>query len=153
MRVADAMSRAVASTTPNALVSTAARTMSELQIGCLVVMEGRKLAGMLTERDILNRIVAPGRDPKKTRVREVMTRPVMTTAPQTAIEEAADVMATHRIRRLPVLEGGRLAGILTSTDIVRVYLDADRVIRTIALKDAETLQARLERIHSASGGK
>lgn len=135
MRVADAMSRSVVSTTPDAPVSEAAKTMSELRIGCLVVREGEKLAGILTERDILSRIVVPARDPRKTRVAEVMTRTVMTVSSQTPIEEAADIMATHRIRRLPVLEDGRLAGILTSSDIVRVYLDVDRVIRQVVMKE------------------
>jgi CBS domain-containing protein len=63
-----------------------------------------------------------------------MTAPVRTVSAQTPIEGAADIMATHRIRRLPVLEDGRLAGILTSSDIVRVYLDADRVIRQVVVK-------------------
>lgn len=137
MRVADAMSRSVVSTTSDTLVSEAAKTMSELRIGCLVVREGEKLAGILTERDILNRIVVPGRDPRQTRVAEVMTRTVMTVSSPTPIEEAADIMATHRIRRLPVLEDGRLAGILTSSDIVRVYLDVDRVIRKVVVKERE----------------
>lgn len=136
MRVADAMSRSVVSTAPDALVSEAAKTMSDLRIGCLVVREGEKLAGILTERDILSRIVVPARNPRQTRVAEVMTRTVMTVSSQTPIEEAADIMATHRIRRLPVLEDGRLAGILTSSDIVRVYLDVDRVIRQVVVKDS-----------------
>ncbi len=138
MRVADAMSHSVVSTTPGASVSEAAKTMGDLRIGCLVVREGEKLAGILTERDILNRIVVPGRDPRKTRVAEVMTHTVMTVSSQTPIEEAADIMATHRIRRLPVLRDGRLAGILTSSDIVRVYLDVDRVIRQVVVKERET---------------
>ncbi|MBI4362991.1 MAG: CBS domain-containing protein [Euryarchaeota archaeon] len=135
MRVKDLMSRRVFTVAPEATVDEAARVMSDNQIGCLVVAEKEGIAGILTERDLLNRIVIPGKNSRKMRVEQVMTAPVQTIGPEASVDEVADLMSTHKFRRLPVVQGGRLVGIVTSTDVVRVYLDVDKVVRDIALKE------------------
>jgi CBS domain-containing protein len=76
------------------------------------------VVGIFTERDILNRVVAAGRDPGRTLVREVMSTPVACCAPETTQEECRTVMRTQRIRHLPVVQGERLVGIISVGDVL-----------------------------------
>jgi CBS domain-containing protein len=108
----------VISIRPDATVLEAALLMNENGIGGLVVLEGGTLAGVITERDMMRRVLAQRRDPATTEVRAVMTTPVVTCAPGTTMEEAAAVMTTRRIRHLPVQEGGRLVGLITIGDLL-----------------------------------
>jgi len=109
---------AVASIPRQATVFEAAVGMNDRQIGSLVVTDSDKLVGILTERDILQRIVAQRRDPAETRVEEVMTTEVVCCRPHTTVEEARGVMKNRRIRHLPVLsEGGELLGMISIGDL------------------------------------
>jgi CBS domain-containing protein len=96
----------------------AAQLMNDRGIGGLVVTDRERLTGIFTERDILRRVVAPGRDPATTRVAEVMTTPVIACALDTSIDECAAMMTAKRIRHLPVLDGKRLAGVVTIGDVL-----------------------------------
>jgi CBS domain-containing protein len=96
----------------------AAATMSERRIGALVVMRGETIAGIFTERDLMTRVVAARRDPAGTRVSEVMTTPIACCEPDTALEECRTVMTTYKLRHLPVVDDGRLPGIISSGDIL-----------------------------------
>ena len=96
----------------------AAREMNIKRIGSLVVVEAGKVVGIITERDILRRPVAKERDPSKTTVSEIMSTPVACCRTDTKLEECRGVMTDKRIRHLPVVEDGRLRGILTSGDIL-----------------------------------
>jgi CBS domain-containing protein len=118
MKVQDIMSREVITVEPGASVSYAAGIMSIKEIGCLVVLEKGEIAGIFTERDILSRVVAEGKDAKKTLIGEIMSKPVITADKNMDVEKAVRVMEGNKIRRLPVLEGKKLTGIVTSTDIV-----------------------------------
>src|SRR2546427_11589924 len=101
----------IISVTPKDTVLQAAELMSERGIGGLVVIEGGRLAGIFTERDILRRVVAPRRDPAATKVAEVMTTPVTACAPDTSVDECAAMMTGRRIRHLPgVTERGLPGG-------------------------------------------
>ncbi|HXG45665.1 MAG TPA: CBS domain-containing protein [Gemmatimonadales bacterium] len=108
----------VISIRPDATVLEAALLMNESGIGGLVVLDGGTLAGVVTERDMMRRVIAQRRDPATTEVRAVMTSPVVTCAPGTTVEEAAAVMTNRRIRHLPVQEGGRLVGLITIGDLL-----------------------------------
>jgi CBS domain-containing protein len=108
----------VISIRPDATVLEAALLMNESGIGGLVVLDGGTLAGVVTERDMMRRVIAQRRDPAATEVRAVMTSPVVTCAPGTTVEEAAAVMTNRRIRHLPVQEGGRLVGLITIGDLL-----------------------------------
>jgi CBS domain-containing protein len=99
-------------------VVTAAERMNDKRIGALVVTEGDMVVGIFTERDVLTRIVAAHRDPKTTTVGEVMSTPVACCHPNTTIDECRSVMTNRRIRHLPVVDEGRLVGIITSGDIL-----------------------------------
>lgn len=96
----------------------AAQLMNERGIGGLVVTDGKRLAGIFTERDILRRVVAQRRDPVATTVGDVMTTPVTACAPDTTVEECAAMMTAKRIRHLPVVGEKGLVGVITIGDVL-----------------------------------
>ncbi len=96
----------------------AARRMNERRIGSVVVTRGEQVVGLFTERDILTRIVAKGRDAAGTPVSEVMTSPVACCVRDTTLEECKGVMTDKHIRHLPVVEEGKLLGLVTSGDVM-----------------------------------
>jgi CBS domain-containing protein len=103
---------------PAASVLQAALLMNEHRVGALVVVDGGRVAGMFTERDVLMRVVAERRDPEATRVSEVMTTSVVCCSPDTTVDEARGVMRDRRIRHLPVADGdGRLLGLISIGDL------------------------------------
>jgi CBS domain-containing protein len=103
---------------PEATALDAALLMNEHKVGCLVVMSGGQLIGVITERDILHRIVVARRDPGVTPVLDVMTTEVICCQQHTTIEEARGVLKNRRIRHLPVVdEGTRLCGLISIGDL------------------------------------
>lgn len=101
-------------------VAYAAKMMKEEDVGLAPIVEGDKLVGMLTDRDIAIRVVAEGRNPDQTKVREVASNQVVTIDPQQELDEALRIMAKHQVRRLPVVEeDGRLVGVVAQADIAR----------------------------------
>lgn len=95
----------------------AARAMNEHKIGSLTVTLDGKLVGILTERDIMTRVVAEHRDPELTKVGEVMTRDVLTCRPDTKLNEARRVMREKRVRHLPVMQDSELKGMVSIGDL------------------------------------
>lgn len=95
-----------------------AQLMNQHGIGGLAVLDRGALVGMFTERDILRRVVAAGKDPAATRVREVMTSPVITCLPETSVDECGAILSGKRIRHLPVTDAKGLVGIVTSGDLL-----------------------------------
>jgi CBS domain-containing protein len=102
--------------------------------GALVVTEGAATVGIFTERDFLRRVVLLGRDPKTTRVREVMTDRLVCADPARSVEDCMAIMTQERIRHLPVLEGGQLAGLVSIGDLVK-HLSAERHVEVRYLTD------------------
>jgi len=102
----------------DASVSEAARRMNEHRIGALVAYEGDHVVGIFTERDVLNRVVAAGRSPDVTKVSEVMTTPMACCRRDTPLSECRAVMTLKKIRHLPVVEEGRLYGIVSIGDLM-----------------------------------
>ena len=100
-------------------VLAAAALMNERRIGSLVVTRGAKVIGIISERDILTRIVAVERSPGETRVKEVMTTPVACCRPDTTEAECRAVMRRKRIRHLPVVADGQLVGMISIGDIIK----------------------------------
>jgi CBS domain-containing protein len=145
MLAEEIMSRNVVTVGQDASVSDAAAVMSNLQIGCVVVRNRERIVGILTERDILASIVIPGKNSKDVKVRDIMSSPVKMIAPDASVEEVADIMSASRIRRLPVVKDRKLIGIVTSSDVVRIYLDVDKVIRELAVKDTDEIRKRAQK--------
>jgi CBS domain-containing protein len=108
----------VISVPPTETVVKAAQLMNERGIGGLVVTDGKRLAGIFTERDILRRVVAQRRDPAATKVGDVMTSPVTACALETTVEECAAMMTAKRIRHLPVVGEKGLVGLITIGDVL-----------------------------------
>lgn len=101
-------------------VAYAAKMMRDEDVGLAPVVEGDRLVGTLTDRDIAVRVVAEGRDPESTRVRDVASTDLVTVDPQQDLDEALRLMAEHQVRRIPVVEeDGRLVGIVAQADIAR----------------------------------
>jgi CBS domain-containing protein len=123
--IRDAMTsnpRGVEAGTP---VADAARLMKSEDVGSLPVLEGDRLVGMVTDRDIVIRVVAEGNDVQTATVGEIASRDLGTVDPQQGLDEALRLMAQHQVRRLPVVEeDGRLVGILAQADIAQEAPDA-----------------------------
>ncbi len=109
----------VHSITEDATVLDAAGIMNTQRVGALVVTRGDKVVGIFTERDVLNRVVAARRDPGKVSVGEVMSAPVACCTPQTSPDECRAVMRSQRLRHLPVVDAGRLVGIVSIGDLLQ----------------------------------
>ena len=116
--VRDVMTKEVKVVRPDTLVKEVVATMNKFNIGSIVVVQSNRPVGIITERDILRRIVEPCLAPEALRAREVMSSPVITIRDMASINEAATIMARKRIKRLLVTDNEKLVGILTFTDIV-----------------------------------
>jgi CBS domain-containing protein len=115
--VRDAMTEDPRSIGASASVVEAARLMREQHIGSLPVTEDERLVGMITDRDITTRVVAENAIPETTSVGDVYSRDLISVEPNNDLEDALQVMARHRVRRLPVVENGRLVGMVAQADI------------------------------------
>jgi CBS domain-containing protein len=115
--VRDAMTESPHSIGASASVVEAARLMREQHIGSLPITDDEKLVGMITDRDITTRVVAEAADPKTTSVADVYSRDLISVEPDNDLEQALQLMARHQVRRLPVVENGRLVGIVAQADI------------------------------------
>ena len=116
--VADVMTRGVKTLSPSDTVVQAAKAMAELNVGSIPVCDGRKLQGIVTDRDIAVRVVAQGLDAQATKLSEIMSTGVHWTGEGQDVEEALQEMASRQIRRLPVVDADKqLVGILSIGDI------------------------------------
>jgi CBS domain-containing protein len=122
VRISDVMTAAAVTDRPDDSVASAARKMREQQTGSLLVMDGEQLVGIITERDVL-RAVAEN-VPLDTPISDVMSKDLVTAEPGTSLREAARIMTERWIRHLPVLEGGRLVGIVSQRDLAGVLAGA-----------------------------
>jgi CBS domain-containing protein len=115
--VRDAMTENPRSIGASATVVEAARLMREQHIGSLPITDGEQLVGMITDRDITTRVVAEAADLETTSVGEVSSGDLISVEPDNELDEALNLMASHQVRRLPVVEGGKLVGIVAQADI------------------------------------
>jgi CBS domain-containing protein len=124
VRIRDVMTESVVTAAPDASVREVAETMRERNVGSVVLVDGLRPVGFLTDRDLTVSVLADGRDPSD-RACDHASAPVVTGAPDMDIREAAELMVEHGIRRLPVLDAGRLTGIVTLDDIAVRTGDAE----------------------------
>ncbi len=119
LRVWEIMTKAVKTVGVDANVREVVQKMNKFKIGSIVVVEGKRPVGILTERDILQKIVAPCLDPATVGVKEIMSSPLVTVNSDISIEDAAKLMAKKKIKTLPIVEDDELVGIVTSMDLIR----------------------------------
>lgn len=117
---------AIRSVSSSVTVAAAVAEMNRHRVGSVLVIDGDTLAGIFTERDVLRRVVGDGRDPARTRVTEVMTANVLTVSPETTMDEAMALFTDKRCRHLPVMDGGRLLGLVSIGDISRWIAETHR---------------------------
>jgi CBS domain-containing protein len=119
-KVRDLMTENPCSIDADKPVAYAAKMMRDEDVGLAPIVEGQKLIGTLTDRDIAIRVVAEGKDPATTAVREVATKKVVTVEPQRDLDQALRLMAKNQVRRLPIVEeDGRLVGVVAQADVAR----------------------------------
>jgi len=114
-----------------ATVRKAAELMNKYDIGCLIVVDDDKPIGILTERDMLKRVLLQLRDPRRVRVSHVMSKPLIISTPQKDIREAVRLMNERRIKKLPVIEDGHLIGLVSLTDVVRTLGYFEHVVSSL----------------------
>ena len=119
---------------PSDTVFDAVKRMVEVNSGSLLVTDGDNVLGIITERDYLRNIVLAGRTSKTTQVREIMTTEIVVVRPSTSVEEAMAVMTDRRIRHLPVVDKGKLGGIVSIGDLVK-QISQDRKFEVQYLTD------------------
>jgi CBS domain-containing protein len=118
----DRKGRQVFAIAPAAAVLEAIRLMAERHVGALLVMEGETLRGIVSERDYARKVILMGRSSADTPVRDIMTAAVITVQPETPVEECMQVMTERRVRHLPVVEGGRVVGMVSIGDLVKAVI-------------------------------
>lgn len=120
MLVKQAMTKNIMVIHPDTIVKDAAKIMTQERVGSLLVVEDDKLVGIVTELDIIWKVVAGDLDPKTTLIRDIMTKDVITVKANQTLEDATQIMVENKIKKLPVLEGDKLVGIITATDLISV---------------------------------
>lgn len=134
LKVEDVMIKEVITIDENATVKEAAEVMNKFEIGCLLAVRKGKAMGILTERDLLKRVVAEAKDASKTKVKDIMTSPLVVVEPSMDLEEAVKLMFQMKIKKLPVVDGKRLVGLVSLTDIARVQPEMIRILKQLAMK-------------------
>lgn len=109
---------------PDIMVFDAIQMMADKNIGALLVTEGEKLVGIISERDYTRKVALKGKSSKQTAVREIISGQVIHVEPENTVEECMRLMTAHRIRHLPVLEAGKLIGIVSIGDLVNWIISA-----------------------------
>jgi len=117
--VRDVMETDVKTVRPDSSVMEAIQKMNKFDVGSIVVVQERRPVGIITERDILRKILEFGLDPVTVRARQIMSSPIVTIREDSTIEEAAKTMTIKKIKKIPVVKEGKLIGIVTATDLVR----------------------------------
>ena len=120
--------QSVWSVTPDSSVYDAMKLMAEKGIGALMVIDGEKIVGILSERDYARKVILQGRASRTTQVREIMTSHVLYAQPEQNIEECMALMTDKRVRHLPVYEEGRLVGVISIGDLVKSIITEQKFI-------------------------
>lgn len=143
LEVNEIMVDKVITTKTDTTVKDAAKLMNEKEIGCLIVVDDGKPVGIVTERDLLKRVLAESPKNLKEEVAEIMTSPIISAAPNMEIEEAAKVMFSKKIKKLPIVKNGKLLGLLTLTDILRIQ---PQLIRMYKIFTSDLAPRRMKKV-------
>ena len=116
----------------DATVMKAVKVMNENEIGCLVITRKGRAVGILTERDLLKRVIGKSMNPSKTKVRDIMTKPLIAGYPDMDLEDATRLMFEKKIKKLPVVDNGRLKGLITLTDVARFQPQMIKILKKLS---------------------
>jgi CBS domain-containing protein len=145
LKIENVMVSDVITVEAEATVRQAVDLMNKHEIGCLIIVdEEEKPIGILTERDLLRRVLAKRKDPVRIKVSKVMSKPLVTVTPHMDLEAAARLMFKKKIKKLPVVEDGQLVGLVTLTDMVRVQPHIIKVLKK--LSQTELAPKRIKKI-------
>jgi CBS domain-containing protein len=120
MKVEEAMIKNVVTLQQDVSAYDAVKLMNENRIGCLVVLQYGQVVGIITERDMLERVLEKCKNPKETNITEIMTKRVIVGKPDMQLAEVAKLMFEKKVKKLPIVEGNRLVGLVTLTDLARI---------------------------------
>ena len=134
LTIKDVMVTDLVTVTADLNVKEAVKVMNDFEIGCLIVVEDGKAVGILTERDVLKRVVEKGKEPEKILVKDVMSKPLIVVNPEMGLEEAIETMFKNKIKKLPVVKDGKLVGLVTFTDIARIQPVMIKTIKQLMMK-------------------
>jgi len=134
LKVEDIMVKEVITIDENSTVKEAAEVMNKFEIGSLIAVRNRKAIGIVTERDLLKRVVAESKSSAKTTVKDVMSSPLVIVKPDTDLEEAVRMMFQMKIKKLPVVDGKRLVGLVSLTDIARFQPQMIKILKQLTVR-------------------
>jgi len=134
LKVRDVMVLVVVAVDGNSSVKEAVDIMNEFQIGSLIVLERGRAKGIVTERDFLRRVTAEAKDVMNTKVKDIMTSPLVVVGPDADLEEAVKLMFQRKIKKLAVVDADKLVGIVTLTDIGRAAPQMIRMLKQLVAK-------------------
>ena len=132
LKVEDVMVKEVFTIEAESAVNEAVTIMSTREIGCLVVVHNEVPVGIVTERDMLKRVLLAAKDPEKTKVSQIMSTPLISGEPEMSVQAAVTLMSEKKIKKLPIMEKGCLIGLITLTDLARSVAYLKHVISNIA---------------------
>lgn len=133
----DAMTKGLISIKPEATIAACAKKMISKGVGGILVLENNELKGIVTEKDMVEKIVAKGKDPRKSSVKEIMSRKIVSISPEEDLYEAMITMRDEEVRRLPVLNNKKPIGLLTAKDILRIEPSLfDLIVEKMSIKEA-----------------
>jgi len=134
LKVRDVMVKEVISLDENSTVREAVDIMNEFQIGSLIVLSRGKTVGIVTERDFLKRVIAGEKDAKTTKLKEIMTTPLVVVEPNMDLGEAVKLMFQKKIKKLVVVDANKLVGLVTLTDIARFQPEMIEMLKQLTTK-------------------
>lgn len=127
----------------DSMVKEAVRLMNENEIGCLVVTENKKAIGILTERDLMRRVLAKSKDPGGIKVEEVMSAPLISVEPDAEIGDVSRIMFQRNIKKMPIVRKDKLLGLVTLTDILRIQ---PQLIRMYKIFSTDLAPKRIRKV-------
>jgi CBS domain-containing protein len=135
MKVEEAMIKNVITLQQDVSAYDAVKLMNENRIGCLVVLQYGQVVGIITERDMLERVLEKCKNPKETNITEIMTKRVIVGKPDMQLAEAAKLMFEKKVKKLPIVEGNRLVGLVTLTDLARLASLDEKTMELIETRE------------------
>ncbi len=136
LRVEDIMVKEVITIDEKSTVKEAVEVMNKFEIGCLIAVRKGKAMGIITERDLLKRVIADTKDSTKTKVKDIMSSPLVIVEPSMELEEAVKLMFQMKIKKLPVVDAKRLVGLISLTDIARFQPHVIKILKQLSIKQA-----------------